>query len=178
MLKLLYRFIPSLASPSLRFLGFFPNSRYRLLIFFHWEELAGWRSILLQSLSSACHVRFFTSSALVNRRLNLAMIGRYHNTFVGGPFLVLSSLLHLTSSFTLYCGTPHLGQLCIFSNSFLQYAIIRACMNLLVLHTHRTLFSSLDSNFLTTCFPLKAYPAPPEEVQWSFCHFTHIWPWH
>ena len=68
---------------------------------------------------TTCHVRSFASSPLANRHLNLGMIGRYHNTFDGGPFFDFSSLLHSSSSFTLYYDTPHLGHLCISSNSCL-----------------------------------------------------------
>jgi len=126
------------ASPSLRFLASFLKFGYRRLILFHREESAAWQSIPSQFLPSACHVRSFVSSVLANKCLNLGMIGRYHNTFDEGPFVVLSSLLHSSSSFTLYRDTPHLGA---FMHFFIlisiKYTIIKACMYFLILHTDK-----------------------------------------
>ena len=118
-LKLPKGFIPLVESPSLRFLTSFSKSRYNQLIFFHWEESTGRQSIPSQFLPSECHVSSFASSPLANRGLNLGMIGRFHNTFIGGPFFVFSILLHSSSSFSLYHDTLHLGHLCISSNSCL-----------------------------------------------------------
>ena len=84
LLKLPQGFILSVVSPRLRFLASIPKSECRQLIFFHWEESVRWQSIPSQFLPSTCHVRSFASSPLANRRLNIGMIERYHNTFVGG----------------------------------------------------------------------------------------------
>jgi len=69
-LKLPYGFIPSLASPSLRFLASLPKFKNKTIYL----------------LPFACHARSLASSPLAKKCLNLGTIGRYHNTFAGGPF--------------------------------------------------------------------------------------------
>jgi len=83
LLKLPYGFIPSVARPSLRFLGSLPNSGYKQSVFFHCGESAGCRNNPSHILPFECHVKFFASLTLAKKRFNHGMIGRYHNTFAG-----------------------------------------------------------------------------------------------
>jgi len=117
LLKLPYGFIPSVARPSLRFLGSLPNSGYKVSIFFHCGESTTCRNNPSHFLPFACHVKFFASLTLAKKRLNCGIIRRYHNTLARRPFFMSSS--SPSSSFTLYLDTPHLGHLCNHSNYFL-----------------------------------------------------------
>ena len=104
---------PSVARPSLTFLGSLPNSGYKESIFFHCSESTACRNNPSHFLPLECHLKFFASLTFPKNRFKRGIIGRYHNTLAGGPFFMSSS------SFTLYLDTLHLGHLCNPSNSFL-----------------------------------------------------------
>ena len=56
----------SIASPSLKFLGYISNSGNVSSITFHYRELIGCRRILSHFLPSTCHFKFFASSLMTN----------------------------------------------------------------------------------------------------------------
>jgi len=66
LLKFPQGFIPSIASPSLKFLGSTPKFGNVSSIFFHCGESAGCRRRLSHFLPSTCHFRFFASSLMEN----------------------------------------------------------------------------------------------------------------
>ena len=117
LLKFPYGFIPSVASPILKFLDSAPKSGNVSSILFHWGESAGCRRRLSHFLPSACHVRFFASSLTPNNLLNLGTIGKYHKTLAEGPSV--SSSPFLPSNFFLNRDNPHVGHTFNVAKSFL-----------------------------------------------------------
>ena len=111
-------FIPSVARPSLKFLGSAPNSGYRRSIAFYCGLSAGCRINPSDFLVFACHIRFFASSPLANNRLNLRIIGRYQHTFAGRRLVADTSTVE-SPLLVLYLETPHTGQSCSSTNSSL-----------------------------------------------------------
>ena len=131
-------FISSEARPSLRFLVSCPNFGYNWLIFSHYGESIGcWRkpSIILPF---ACHRRYFASFALANNLLNIGIIGRYQQTFVGRFFFSASIIIALVivQFVTWYPTCWAIVHFCKLIS--VQNTIIRTCMNFLVLYTHET----------------------------------------
>jgi hypothetical protein len=86
------RTIPSVHNPNRKFLGSSPKSLNILLMFLHSGESPGWWSIPSSFLSSTCHRNNWVSFEFANRRWNLGIIGKYHNTFATGRFWTSISL--------------------------------------------------------------------------------------
>ena len=84
------------------------------------------------SLSWACHMRYFATFGDRNNLLNLGIGGKYHITFAGTPFLFLVFVLsnfhhevpqvgHEDESFKSFLyNMQSFGQACIFSNFILN----------------------------------------------------------
>jgi uncharacterized membrane protein len=86
-------FMPSVLIMILIFLGSFANSGFRESIFHHCVALAGCLIIPASCLCfSLCHCNNFDSFLFANQHFKQGMIGKYQNTFLGPPFLLLQLL--------------------------------------------------------------------------------------
>ena len=120
LLMLLYEFIPSVERPSRRFLASLSNSENFSLIIFHCRESAECRNILSIILPSECHVKLFECSVFFNMRLNIGIIGKYHNNLTEElSFILYRDLLYTRHfskcSYFFWYKIQSLGQICIFS---------------------------------------------------------------
>jgi hypothetical protein len=83
-------FMPSVLIVILIFLGSFANSGFRESIFHHCVASVGCLIILASCLCfSLCYHNNSNFFLFANQRFKRGMIGKYQNTFLGPPFLLL-----------------------------------------------------------------------------------------
>lgn len=130
---------------------------YKVSTFFHCKESVGCWIFPSHFVSLTCHLIFFASFKFTNNCLNLGMVGRYHNTFAKGHFVVTSE--PSSSLFFLYHDVIHLGHFSFSSLSF-QYNMQSFGHSCIFLYSipfgHNFFFASYAS---TTCFHLEAFPS-------------------
>jgi hypothetical protein len=114
--------MPSVLIMILIFLVSFANSEFRESIFYHCVASAGCLIILVSCLCFALNHRNNSDSFLfANQRFKRGMIGKYQNTFLGTPFLLLQLSSSLPSFLRLIQSSPQIGHFSRFSYSSPRY---------------------------------------------------------
>jgi hypothetical protein len=138
-------FMPSMLITILIFLGSFTNSGFHELIFHHCVASAGCLIILASFLCfSLCHPNNSDSFLFANQRFKRGMIGKYQNTFLGLPFLLLQLSSSLPSFLRLNRSSPQIWHFSRSSYSFLRYRMQS--------FLHTWIFSTSKPNGKIICF--------------------------
>lgn len=153
------------------FLSFDANKGYLSFIFSHVTESTGWQSLPSLDLLLKCHLKSFAISSVLNILFNREIIGKYHNTFCGTPFLtspVCILIFHLEAL--------HLGQF----SSFLYFFRKDSSH----LHTHVSFDITYQSSSKTSSHhtmmceshcPWATFWAASQEAHQSSCQTIHSW---
>jgi hypothetical protein len=138
-------FMPSVLITILIFLGSFTNSRFCESIFCHYVASTGCLIILASCLCfSLCQHNNSDSFLFTNQCFTRGMIGKYKNTFLGLPFLLLQLSSSPPSFLRLNRSSPQIGH---FSRS--SYSSPRYRMQSFF---HAWIFSTSKPNGQIICF--------------------------